>query len=662
MSFQLNPFKACIFSCMQLLAAASLLTAPSVLVAQTATGTPLPNTGQYSRLVRLAHGSQNGTIVASNGQTGNIFQSTNNGSSFTQVATVSGPSGAVLAGGGTLFEMPQAVGGLAAGTLLYATTYTEGSQRAIEMYVSTNAGSTWTHWEQLLTGSGLWEPEFEIASDGALVVFWSDETDPCCSQKLAQMRTYNGTSWQDKRNTVASNAFGDRPGMAIATKLPSGSYFMTYEICGGGSCTAFYRTSTDGWNWGTPSNLGPKIQTPSGQYFEHAPTNTWSPSVLSSNGAILVIGQVFLASNGTVDPQNGQVILENFSSDGNSGIWVPISAPVQVPQAYDNYCPNYSSALLPATDGSSILEMTSGYNGSGGCEAYYASETWNNLPADGSTHAFINMGSKGLCIDDYGWGTGNNTVADLWTCTGSVIQNWTVHSKGSGWFSLSNASTGLCVDNTGGSQSPGNPVTLWGCANNSNQNWQFMDRGNARYELLNQASGTLMLDDPGASSTSGTQLDVYTANGTAAQSYILYDVSTPTGPSGYVYCTAENATCNFAGTATVAYGANGSFDSGTFTNSVSCSSSAFSPDPAPGVVKSCYYLLNNASQFLGPSGYTYCASENQLCLFAGAGVVAFGANGTFTYHTTTGGTPCNTAVFGDPAQGVVKACYYKAII
>ena len=525
MSFRVKPFKSCILSCMAFLTAASLLTAPAVLWSQPATGTAIPNSSQYFRVVRLAHGSQNGTLVASNGQTGNIFQSTNNGNSWTQVATVAGPSGATLNGGATLFEMPQTVGSLAAGTLLYATTYTEGTQRAIEMYVSTNAGSTWTYWQQLGIGgsptTGLWEPEFEIASDGGLVLFWSDETDPCCSQKLAQKRTYNGTTWVNQQNTVASNAFVDRPGMAVVTKLPSGSYFMTYEICGGGNCTAFFRTSTDGWNWGTPSVLGTKVQTPSGQYFEHAPTNTWSPSVLSSNGAILVVGQVYLASNGSVDPQNGEVILENFSSDGNSGNWYPISAPVQVPNAYDNFCPNYSSALLPATDGSSILEVTSAYNSSGNCEGYFATETWNNLPANGSTHAFKNVASNGLCIDDYGWGNQNDAEADLWTCTGSVIQEWTVHSQGSGYFSLSNADTGLCLDNTGGLSTPQNPTTLWGCANNSNQNWLFMDRGNAVYQLMNQASGSLMLDDWEASTTPGTQLEVFTSNGSPAQRYVL---------------------------------------------------------------------------------------------------------------------------------------------
>jgi len=512
-------------ACAPFVVMAMLLTAPTGVLAQPSTGTSLPGSSEYFRLVRLAHGSNNGTIVASDGGLGNIWQSTNSGSSWNHVATIAPIGGSSLTCCATLFEMPQAVGTLAAGTLLYAATFTEGSQKAIEIYASTNAGANWIYWGTPVIGGnssqGLWEPQFEIASDGALAMFWSDETDSCCSQKLAQIRTYNGSTWQNQQNTVASSINADRPGMAVVTKLPSGTYFMTYELCGPAGCTVFYRTSTDGWNWGSASNMGTKLQTPSGQYFEHAPTNAWSPSVLSSNGAILVIGQIFYESSGSVSSQNGEVILANLSSDGNSGIWYAIAAPVKIPNAYDNFCPNYSSALLPATDGSSILELTSAYNSSGICQGYFASETWNNLPADGSTHALRNLASNGLCVDDYGWGTTNNTEADLWTCTGSTIQEWTVHSKGSGWFSLANQYTGLCLDNTGGSSTPGNLVTLWGCANNGNQTWQFMDRGNAVYQLMNQASGTLMLDDTGSSTTPGTQLEIWTDNGAPAEGYVL---------------------------------------------------------------------------------------------------------------------------------------------
>lgn len=491
--------------------------------AEGATGTYLPNSTLYPRLVRLAHGSAatNGTIVASTA--GQIFQSTDSGTTWTFLDTVAPANGSTQRCCGTLYEVPQTVGSLSAGTLLYAASYFQNSIPAIEVYKSTDQGHTWSyHSTPVVRGDskhGLWEPEFTVASDGALVMFWSDETDACCSQKLAQIRSYDGATWQNETNTVASTVSSDRPGMAVVTKLPSGVYFMSYELCGPAACTVFYRTSTDGWNFGTASNTGTKIQTATGQYFEHAPTNVWSPSVLSSQGAILLVGQVLYESDGSVSANNGKVLFANLSPDG-SGNWYTIAAPVQVPTAYDNYCPNYSSALLPSSDGSSILEFASDYNSSNVCVTYFGKEQWNQLPSDGGTYTFVNQQAN-MCLDDYGWGTTNNTSADLWDCTGSVIQQWSVHQQGSGYFSIQNAYTGLCLDNTGGSASAGNPVSLWGCANNDNQKWRFMDLGDGQYKLQPAASSVLALDDTGGSTTHGTQLQIWTDNGLAPQHWVL---------------------------------------------------------------------------------------------------------------------------------------------
>ena len=487
-----------------------------------ATGSLLTGSTLYPRVVRLQHNAGfNGMLVASTN--GIIFQSTNNGASWNligPVPTISGSSEYCCA---TLYELPQQVGALAAGTLMFAATYTVNGTPAIEVYSSTNQGASWSYHSTPVqrgdSSHGLWEPQFEVANDGALVMFWSDETDPCCSQKLAQIRTYNGQTWQDQGNTVASTVQSDRPGMATVSKLPNGHFFMSYELCGPAACTVFYRTSTDGWNFGDPANTGTKVATASGQYLEHAPVNVWSPSAISSHGAIVLVGQVMYESNNSVSSYNGKVLFVNTNLDG-AGNWYTINAPVQVPTAYDNYCPNYSSALLPAADGSSILELASDYN-NGGCITYYSSESWNNLPADGSTHAFHNMQNTSLCLDDTGWGTTNNTSAELWDCNGLAVQNWTVHAEGGGWYSIQNQYSGLCVDNTGGSTTPGNLVTLWGCVGNANQSWLFMDLGNGTYKLMNQASGSLMLDDTGGSSTHGTQLQIWTDNGLPPQQWLL---------------------------------------------------------------------------------------------------------------------------------------------
>jgi len=493
--------------------------------AHAATGTVLQGSTLYPRVVRLEHGPANtyGRLIASTN--GIIFQSNDNGASWNLLGPVPTAPGSSERCCATLYELPQQVGSLAAGTLISAGSYFSGGNPAVEVYISTNQGVSWTyHSTPALAADnnhgGLWEPEFSVASDGALVMFWSDETDPCCSQKLAQIRSYNGSTWQDRTDTIRSTIQGDRPGMITVSKLPNGHYFMSNELCGPAACTVFSRTSTDGWNYGDPTNMGTRVQTAAGQYLEHAPLNRWSPSVLSANGAILLVGQVMYESNGSVSASNGKVLFANTNVDG-SGNWYTIAAPVQVPGAYDNYCPNYSSALLPAADGSSILELASDYL-NGGCIVYFASEPWNRLPADGSTHALQSVQAPALCLDNTGWSTANNTSAELWDCNNLSVQNWTVHAKGGGWFSIQNQATGLCVDNTGGSTSPGNLVTLWGCVNNANQNWQFMDLGNGSYKLLNQASGSLILDDPAGSTTHGTQLQLWTDNGLAPQQWILH--------------------------------------------------------------------------------------------------------------------------------------------
>ncbi|MET0503929.1 MAG: RICIN domain-containing protein [Luteibacter sp.] len=502
---------------------AGLLLLLFTLPVWSATGTVLNGSTLYPRVVRLAHGpaAANGRLIASTN--GSIFQSNNDGASWSPLGIVPTAGGSTERCCATLYELPQQVGSLAAGTLIFSASYFSGNTPAIEVYISTNQGSSWTyHSTPVVVGDnshGLWEPEFEVANDGALVMFWSDETDGCCSQKLAQIRTYNGSTWQDKTDTVRSAIQGDRPGMITVSKLPNGHFFMSYELCGPAGCTVFSRTSTDGWNFGDPANMGNKVQTATGQYLAHAPTNHWSPSPLSANGAILMSGQLVFESNNALSAQNGKVLFANTNVDG-SGAWYTITAPVQVPTAYDNFCPNYSSALLPSSDGSRILELASDYL-NGGCITYFASEAWNRLPADGATYVIQSVQAPSLCLDNTGWSTADNTSAELWDCNGAAVQRWTVHAQGNGMFSVQNQQTGLCLDNTGGSTTPGNLLTLWGCANNANQRWTFVDVGNGTYNLRNQASGTLVLDDPAASTTHGTQLQLWTNNGLPPQQWRL---------------------------------------------------------------------------------------------------------------------------------------------
>ena len=76
------------------------------------------------------------------------------------------------------------------------------------------------------------------------------------------------------------------------------------------------------------------------------------------NGAIMVVGQVLMNGDGSVAAANGSTIFKS-ASGSVTGPWTTITAPVPVPGAYDNYCPNYSSPLLSVSNGASVLEMAS---------------------------------------------------------------------------------------------------------------------------------------------------------------------------------------------------------------------------------------------------------------------------------------------------------------
>lgn len=123
-------------------------------------------------------------------------------------------------------------------------------------------------------------------------------------------------------------------------------------------------------------------------------------------------------------------------------------------------------------------------------------------------------------------------------------------------------------------------------------------------------------------------------------------------PAGYTLCAQQNGTCAFTGTQSVAYGADGIYSYRTVTGGTACDDTALT-DADFGFVKSCYVGPVTA----GPSGSAYCAAENGLCAFSGARTVAYGANGTFTTKSLTGGTACGNAVFPDPLAGTVKSCF-----
>lgn len=336
----------------------------------------------YPRVIELAHaGAANGRIIASvtsvvdGSQVAVVLESTDDAASFHHVATIKDPDGANGRGMccGTLFELPVGVGDMPAGTLLWAATtgykLPEAQRHTKQrLWESRDHGHTWTFKSDIATSPNkynAWEPDLSVSTDGYLVANWADESDkPNHDQKLVQARSADGVTWTDQRDTVKNADFFVRPGMPGVRRLNDGTYFMVYEVCNLDEplCSAYFRTSTDGWNYGDPFDLGTGIRTADGKYPRHTPTISVGPT-----GQLVFVGEMLVNADGSHAPGNGTTLLVN--DQNGAGPWREIPAPVPVPEPDNEGCRNFSSSLIAGAD--SVFEAAA-ENVDGVCKVLYA--------------------------------------------------------------------------------------------------------------------------------------------------------------------------------------------------------------------------------------------------------------------------------------------------
>lgn len=341
------------------------------------------STAYYPTAIRLHYpGSANGRILAAytspdgGRDMGHVFESTDGGRTFHQIATIDPLARSGLCCS-VLYELPRQVGDLPAGTVLWAATMNWQDRRdrrmSIPVWQSRDQGHSWSPLSTCFAPGnedGTWEPELSVDTAGNLGCYFSDE--PALpggprGQLLSRTISTDGVHWGPKEHIVALPDPNERPGMTAIRQLSTGQYLMTYERCHSGpvkgDCQVYYRISPDGHDWGDPAWPGSPITGQDGGYPAHAPK-----TVVLSNGRIVLVAQTYNNRNGDIEPSSGKILLVNDSAGG--GTWSPIPAPVQLAHAGNpDPCVNYSSALVPANTG--ILEIATD-NNAGICKAYYA--------------------------------------------------------------------------------------------------------------------------------------------------------------------------------------------------------------------------------------------------------------------------------------------------
>jgi hypothetical protein len=122
----------------------------------------------------------------------------------------------------------------------------------------------------------------------------------------------------------------------------------------------------------------------------------------------------------------------------------------------------------------------------------------------------VDSGLSGECMDAYGSSDGASPgqIVAINACNGGLSQDWTVWSDGTVrvWT--------MCMDTSG--SGVGALVELEDCDGAVSQDWTQQSNGS----LKDSASG-LCLEDPGATTTAGTQLDLDTCNGATDEQWAL---------------------------------------------------------------------------------------------------------------------------------------------
>ncbi|MGG6314291.1 AbfB domain-containing protein [Paenibacillus macerans] len=486
----------------------------------------------YTRAVKLANGDILSTFTRKfPGNAGWVgmqpfpfYRSSDNGATWSLLSEID-PNNFGLnrnqQGMTTLYVLPQQVGNLPAGTLLFASTdWDNSAPYTIHIWRSTDNGATWQlHSHLAARGTAgtqrTWEPEFNVTSDGRLICYYSDERKPGYNQAIAQeISSDGGLTWGSYSIIVGNSSdWNWRPGMPRVLKAKNGTYFMFFEMLGAAPNFAVrFKTSADGVNWGSATDLGTVVgtgiyrasQTPEVAYIDDG-----SPS-----GRFYVRGMTDVVSSAN----------KMFTSGDYGATWTQVDAPLTVKGTNQSTPAAWSGTLLPLTN-SLLLEVNSVKIGNRNeIRANVAQVNGDSSLVSGGVYKLINQNNN-LLLDNAGAGSPAGTEVIQWNDLALDTQWWRLDYRPGGFFRATNINSGLVLDDPNGATAPGTKVILWTNNELDTQRWEFAYKGNGYYTAMNEHSG-LMLDNAGGGSPAGTKVIQWTANNLDTQNWKLVRVDT----------------------------------------------------------------------------------------------------------------------------------------
>ena len=455
------------------------------------------------------------------------------------------------------YVLPQAVGSLAAGTLLLATvvsgadTAPSGSgdrqDVAIVLYASTNQGATWSVISTVATGPNqtkdpVWEP-YLMMYQGQLVCYYSDENDylgydsstgvptidpdnTTATDSGGQVlvhKTWSGSgSWSSPVIDVAGNTVdmgggkteigGGRPGMTNIVPTSDGKWLLTYEYWGGGENVRYKIADSPLTFYPTGGASGAGITS--------LPVSSGS-GALARGGSPVVIAR-----------PDGSLV---YNAAGSSDVWVNSSASSSGTwKEYKTAMPAGYSRNLQYVNGTGLMTIIRAPWGTG--PVTYGQVDLGN--SSGVYYALVNR-STGQVLSPQNGNTQDaaftGDVPDIATQArndSNAAQWWHLARKGTS-VTLLNKGGGRAVGIWQGNASAGTKLTQWVDDGGSDKLWNLAQTSDGYYRLQSTANTSLYATAATANGAVDLQsaIDVNTdPNGAYAQQWqLVIDFSTTAG-------------------------------------------------------------------------------------------------------------------------------------
>ncbi|MFD3498145.1 RICIN domain-containing protein [Streptomyces sp. NPDC058676] len=515
---------------------AEALSRPSQTMYTPPSNAPSPGS-YYPRAMRMQYnGSANGTMLATFEQYTSgtpvfpIYRSTDNGNSWTKISEVADTqNGWGMRWQPELFELPTAMGGFPAGTILAAGASVPADRSAIkiDVYASTDRGQSWSFVSNIATGgpafdqngngnTPVWEPFF-LVSGGKLIVYYSDQRDPDHGQKIVHQVSTDLRNWGPVVDDVAVPTFSQRPGMATVARLPNGNYVMTYEYGGSptGNFAVYYKISSDPEAF--DSVTGIPLRSTDGLVPTSTPYITWLPT--GGPDGTLVVG-AYSTSDLFLNTENGA-----------ANAWTRINS---------NVAGGYSRGMLPLTDGHSLLVLSGGSGRSTGVNPVtYSTIDLGGGISDGATYTLSNANSD-LRLTISGGSTSNGASATQQNSTSANDQRWRFVQQPSGYFKIFNVASGKVLGVENQSTANGARILQWDDNGTLDHEWAVAPHPSGGYTFTNRVTGKY-LEIPNASTTTGTTAVQWSGTSCACQRWNLAQTALPPLGTGQYTFVNENS-------------------------------------------------------------------------------------------------------------------------